>query len=332
MQANAAISNNSTTGAEAVGLRHDWSRDEIRALFELPFNDLLFQAHLLHRRHHNPNEVQKSTLLSIKTGSCSEDCSYCSQSARYDTHVEAERLLGLDEVIASAMDARRNGATRFCMGAAWRSPKGRNFDRVVEMVRAVKGLGMETCVTLGMLEDGQAEILRDAGLDYYNHNIDTSPEYYGEVITTRTFQDRLDTLERVRSAGVNVCCGGILGMGETRDDRAGMLQTLANLESHPESVPLNMLVQVEGTPMFGSDELDPLEFVRTIAVARILMPESTLRLSAGREAMSDELQALCFFAGAGSIFSGAELLTTPNPGEDADDTLFNKLGLAAEGA
>ena len=331
MHTEAASADKSTTTAPGE-LRHDWTRDDISALFELPFNDLLFQAQVVHRRHHDPNRIQKSTLLSIKTGSCSEDCSYCSQSARYDTHVETERLLGLDEVIASALDAKRNGATRFCMGAAWRSPRGRNFDRVVEMVRAVKGLGMETCVTLGMLEDGQAETLRDAGLDYYNHNIDTSPEYYGEVITTRTFQDRLDTLDRVRNAGVNVCCGGILGMGESRDDRVGMLLTLANLEEHPESVPLNMLVQVEGTPMFGSDNLDPLEFVRTIAVARILMPCSTLRLSAGREAMSDELQALCFLAGAGSVFSGTELLTTPNPGEDADDTLFSRLGVAAEGS
>lgn len=308
-------------------IRHDWSREEVLALFALPFNDLLFRAHTLHRRYHNPNEVQLSTLLSIKTGGCPEDCAYCPQSARYNTEVEVEQLMPLDEVISRALEAKAQGSTRFCMGAAWRSPKQRNLDSVIEMVKAVKALGMETCVTLGMLNGEQASQLREAGLDYYNHNIDTSPEYYGDIITTRTFEDRLNTLQNVRDAGINVCCGGIVGMGEEDSDRAGMLQTLANMPEHPQSVPINMLVQVEGTPMAGKDELDPIDFVRTIAVARIMMPKSTVRLSAGREEMSDEMQALCFFAGAGSIFYGERLLTTPNPQEDKDYQLFERLGI-----
>ena len=308
-------------------LRHDWSLDEIRALFAMPFNDLLYRAQTAHRANFDPNQVQVSTLLSIKTGACAEDCAYCSQSAKYDTGLERERLLPLDEVIAAAQAARDKGSTRFCMGAAWRNPTDKNLDKVIEMIRAVRDLGMETCVTLGMLTGAQAQRLRDAGLDYYNHNLDTSPEFYGNVITTRTFQDRLDTLEHVRGAGINVCSGGILGMGETGTDRARMLQELANLPQHPESVPINMLVQVEGTPLHGTDRLDPLEFARTIAVARILMPRSYVRLSAGRTDMSDETQALCFLAGANSIFYGERLLTTDNPGADHDRELFGRLGI-----
>lgn len=308
-------------------IRHDWSREEVQALFDLPFADLLFQAQTIHRRYHNPNEVQLSTLLSIKTGGCAEDCSYCPQSARYDTGVEAERLMPLDEVIAEALKARTTGATRFCMGAAWRNPKGRNFEQVIDMVKAVKGLGMETCVTLGMLDGEQASRLADAGLDYYNHNIDTSPEYYDQVITTRTIGDRLNTLQNVRDAGINVCSGGIVGLGEDVNDRAGMLQTLANMPEHPQSVPINMLVQVEGTPLHGNNDVDPIDFVRTIAVARIIMPLSTVRLSAGRESMSEEMHALCFLAGAASIFYGERLLTTANPQEDRDYQLFEKLGI-----
>ena len=283
-------------------LRNDWSLDEIRALFALPFNDLLFRAQVVHRAHFDPNQVQVSTLLSIKTGACAEDCAYCSQSAKYDTGLEREKLLPLDEVIEAAQAARAKGSTRFCMGAAWRNPTDKNLDRVIDMIAAVRGLGMETCVTLGMLSEAQARRLADAGLDYYNHNLDTSPEFYGNVITTRTFQDRLDTLASVRKAGINVCSGGILGMGETGTDRARMLQELANLPQHPQSVPINMLVQIEGTPLYGNERLDALEFVRTIAVARILMPNSYVRLSAGRSEMSDETQALCFMAGANSIF------------------------------
>ena len=314
----------------AAEIRHDWALDEIRALFALPFNDLLFRAQTVHRAHFDPNQVQVSTLLSIKTGACAEDCSYCSQSAKYDTGLEREKLLPLDEVVEAAQAARAKGSTRFCMGAAWRNPTDKNLDKVIEMITAVRGLGMETCVTLGMLTGPQAERLRDAGLDYYNHNLDTSPEFYGNVITTRTFQDRIDTLKSVRDAGINVCSGGILGMGETSTDRARMLQELANLERHPESVPINMLVQVEGTPLHGSEELDPLEFVRSIAVARILMPESHVRLSAGRSDMSDETQALCFLAGANSIFYGERLLTTDNPGADHDQALFERLGINME--
>jgi biotin synthase len=318
------------TDSTDVTTRHDWSLDDIRSLFALPFNDLLFRAQTVHREHFDPNQVQVSTLLSIKTGACAEDCAYCSQSAKYDTGLERERLLPLDEVIAAAKAAREKGSTRFCMGAAWRNPTDKNLDKVIEMITAVRDLGMQTCVTLGMLTGAQAERLRDAGLDYYNHNLDTSPEFYGNVITTRTFQDRLDTLAHVREAGINVCSGGILGMGETGGDRARMLQELANLPEHPESVPINMLVQVEGTPLHGADKIDPLDFVRTIAVARILMPKSYVRLSAGRTDMNDEMQALCFLAGANSIFYGERLLTTDNPAADHDQALFQRLGISME--
>ncbi|ADE13944.1 biotin synthase [Nitrosococcus halophilus Nc 4] len=309
------------------GLRHDWSTEEVRALLEQPFVDLIHQAQTVHRRHFDPNQVQVSTLLSIKTGGCPEDCAYCPQSARYSTPVKAEPLLPLDEVLATARNAKARGASRFCMGAAWRSLKDRELEPVAEMIVAVKALGLETCVTLGMLGPGQAERLKAAGLDYYNHNLDTSPEFYGEIISTRTYQDRLDTLARVREAGIHVCSGGIVGMGEDRDHRAGLLANLANLPRHPESVPINMLVQVEGTPLAGAPALDPFEFVRTVACARLLMPGSFVRLSAGREAMSDELQALCFLAGANSIFYGEKLLTTPNPTTDHDQQLFERLGL-----
>ena len=309
--------------------RHDWSRDEIEQLFNLPFNDLLFHAQQVHRSHFNPNEVQVSTLLSIKTGRCPEDCGYCPQSVRYDTEVENEPLLPLEQVLEQAKAARARGSSRFCMGAAWRSPKDRDLDQVVEMVKGVKALGLETCLTLGMLTDAQTQRLQQAGLDYYNHNLDTSPEFYGDVITTRTYQDRLDTLQRVRAAGIHVCCGGILGMGEARQDRIGLLQQLANQPQHPESVPINLLVKVEGTPLADAEELDPIEFVRSIAVARIMMPASHVRLSAGREAMSDEMQALCFLAGANSVFYGEKLLTTPNPAADQDQRLFSRLGLIA---
>ncbi|MDH5766846.1 MAG: biotin synthase BioB [Gammaproteobacteria bacterium] len=307
--------------------RHDWTLDEIRALFETSFNDLIFQAHSIHRNHHNPNEVQISSLLSIKTGACAEDCGYCSQSAHHKTELERERLLPLEEVIAKAETAKSNGSSRFCMGAAWRNPTDKNLEKVIEMIQAVKGLGMETCVTLGMLTESQSQRLKDAGLDYYNHNLDTSPEFYGNVITTRTFQDRLDTLSHIRDAGINICSGGILGMGETSTDRASMLQQLANLDPHPESVPINMLVQIEGTPLHGAEKIDPLEFVKSIAVARILMPASQVRLSAGRHEMSDEMQALCFFAGANSIFYGEKLLTTENCETNDDLALFSRLGI-----
>jgi biotin synthase len=310
--------------------RHDWTVEEIEGLFALPFNDLLFRAQTIHREHFDANQVQVSTLLSIKTGACPEDCGYCSQSAKNDTGLEREKLLPLDEVIEAAQAAKAKGSTRFCMGAAWRNPTDKNLDKVIDMIQAVKGMGMETCVTLGMLTDPQARRLKDAGLDYYNHNLDTSPEFYGNVITTRTFQDRLDTLDHVRGAGINVCSGGILGMGESDRDRASMLRSLANMPQHPESVPINMLVQVEGTPLHGADEIDPLAFVRTIAVARILMPGSYVRLSAGRTDMSDEMQALCFLAGANSMFYGERLLTTDNPGADHDQQLFERLGINME--
>lgn len=311
----------------ADGFRRDWTVSEVVALLGRPMNDLIFEAHAIHRQHFDPNRVQLSQLLSIKTGGCPEDCKYCPQSARYDTELKAEKLLEIEAVLAEARAAKANGATRFCMGAAWRSPKERDLDKVCAMVEGVKGLGLETCVTLGMLDAAQARRLKDAGLDYYNHNIDTSPEFYGEIISTRTFADRLDTLGHVRAAGLNVCCGGIVGMGEGREHRAGMLLALANMPQHPESVPINMLVQVEGTPLFGEGALDPFEFVRTVAAARIMMPGSLVRLSAGREAMSDELQALCFFAGANSIFYGEKLLTTPNPAEGRDARLFARLGV-----
>ena len=308
-------------------LRHDWQLTEITDLLELPFNDLLFKAQSVQRENFDPNEVQISTLLSIKTGACPEDCGYCSQSAKHDTSLEKERLLPLQDVIDQAAEAKANGSSRFCMGAAWRNPTDKNLDIVIEMISAVKALGMETCVTLGMLTESQTKRMKEAGLDYYNHNLDTSPEYYDKVITTRSFQDRLDTLEHVRDAGINVCSGGIVGMGEDEKDRASLLQQLANLPQHPQSVPINMLVQVEGTPLFNSDKLDHLEFIRTIAVARIIMPKSYVRLSAGRSEMSDETQALCFFAGANSIFYGDKLLTTENPDENHDLALMKKLGI-----
>jgi biotin synthase len=304
-------------------------RRQALALYALPFNDLLHEAHTIHRRHFDPNRVQRSTLLSIKTGGCPEDCAYCPQAARYHTGVEAEPLLPLGEVVRAARSARENGASRFCMGAAWRGPKARDLEPVLEMVREVKKLGLETCCTLGLLREGQAQQLREAGLDYYNHNLDTAPDFYGEIITTRDYQDRLDTLERVREAGIKVCCGGIVGLGESREQRAGLLAQLAALDPQPESVPINDLVQVEGTPLQDRAKLPWTEFVRTIAVARILMPASVVRLSAGRAAMSEAVQALCFFAGANSIFYGERLLTTGNPDAGRDDALFASLGLQA---
>jgi biotin synthase len=310
-------------------LRHDWTHEEVGTLFALPFPELIYRAQTVHRTHFDPAEVQVSTLLSIKTGGCPEDCAYCPQSAKYDTGVKAEKIMGLEQVLAEARAAKAGGASRFCMGAAWRSPKDRDLEEVCAMVEGVKALGLETCVTLGMLTGAQAQRLRASGLDYYNHNLDTSPEFYGEIITTRTYQDRLDTLGAVRTAGINVCCGGIVGMGEGRKDRIGMIATLANLPQHPESVPINLLVQVEGTPLAGEAPLDPIEFVRTVAVTRITMPKSVVRLSAGREDMSEEMQALCFVAGANSIFYGPKLLTTPNPGRDRDMQLMDKLGLVA---
>ncbi len=308
-------------------IRHDWSDQEIEALFTQPFSDLIFAAQNVHRQHFDPNEVQVSTLLSIKTGKCSEDCAYCPQSVRYDTEVEDEALLELDAVIDAARQAKQNGASRFCMGAAWRRPKDKDLDKVIDMVIAVKDEGLESCLTLGMLTEQQTQRLKEAGLDYYNHNLDSSPEYYNEIITTRTYDDRLETLAHVRNAGINVCCGGILGMGESRGDRVGLMRELANQAPHPESVPINMLVRVEGTPLEAADDFDPIEFVRSIAVARILMPKSHVRLSAGREEMSDEMQALCFLAGANSIFYGEKLLTTPNPSSNHDQQLFNTLGI-----
>ena len=309
--------------------RKRWSVAEVQALFELPFFDLVHRAQMVHRENFDPNAVQRSTLLSIKTGGCSEDCGYCSQSARYDTGLERERLMPIDEVLDNARAAKAKGASRFCMGAAWRGPKDKDLEPVLDMVREVKKLGLQTCVTLGMLKEGQAERLAEAGLDYYNHNLDTAPEFYGQVITTHTMQDRLDTLGEVRSAGINVCSGGIVGMGESRAQRAALIVQLANLPTPPESVPINNLVQIPGTPMAGAGALDPFEFVRTIAAARITMPSSYVRLSAGREQMSDELQALCFMAGANSMFYGERLLTTDNPDADRDDRLFARLGLRA---
>ena len=308
-------------------IRHDWSRDEVAALFALPFNDLLHRAHGVHREHHDPNAVQVSTLLSIKTGGCPEDCAYCPQAQRYDTGVLPQKLLEVDEVLARARAARDAGASRFCMGAAWRGPKDRDIPKVAAIVRAVKDLGLETCATLGLLGDGHAQQLKDAGLDYYNHNIDTAPEFYGEIIHTREYQDRLQTLEQVRDAGLKTCCGGIVGMGESRSQRAGLLQALANLPEHPHSVPINQLVPVPGTPLGNAEKLDPFEFVRTIAVARILMPLSIVRLSAGRQQMGEAVQALCFYAGAGSIFYGEKLLTTGNPDTEHDRALFRRLDL-----
>jgi biotin synthase len=312
-------------------VRHDWTRAEVRALFELPFPELIFRAQRIHRQHFDPTEVQISTLISIKTGGCPEDCAYCPQSAHYQTSVKAEKLMRVDAVVAEARAAKSAGASRFCMGAAWREPKDRDLGKVCEMVAGVKAIGLETCATLGMLTQCQARRLKAAGLDYYNHNLDTSPEYYGAIITTRTYQDRLDTLGHVRDAGIHVCCGGIVGMGESAEDRIGMIVTLANLPAHPESVPVNMLVRVEGTPLASGEALDTIDFVRTIAVARITMPKSVVRLSAGREDMREETQALCFVAGANSIFYGPKLLTTPNPERDRDRRLMDKLGLVPMG-
>ena len=307
--------------------RTDWTRDEIAALFALPFPELMFRAMAVHRRHFDAREVQISTLLSIKTGGCPEDCAYCPQAAQYDTGVKAGKLMDVEAVLADAAQAKAAGASRFCMGAAWRSPKDKDLDAVCEMVAGVKALGLESCVTLGMLTGRQAERLKQAGLDYYNHNLDTSPDYYREIISTRTYQDRLETLENVRKCGLSVCCGGIIGMGESQGDRVGMIHALATLPAHPQSVPINALVQVEGTPLAQAQPLDPIDFVRTIAVARITMPASVVRLSAGRESMSAETQALCFLAGANSIFYGEKLLTTPNPQTHADQALLARLGL-----
>jgi biotin synthase len=304
-----------------------WPISQIQMLLDLPFNDLIYRAQTIHRQFHDPNEIQLSTLISVKTGGCPEDCGYCPQAARYHTGVENQSMLSLDTVVTAAKAAKDHGATRFCMGAAWRGPKQRDIDEVTEMISAVKTLGLETCATLGMLKPGQAEQLSMAGLDYYNHNLDTAPEIYGDIITTRDYQDRLDTLEEIRNAGINVCCGGIVGMGESRHARAGLIAQLANLDPYPESVPINHLVQVEGTPLYGTAALDPLEFVRTIAAARISMSKAMVRLSAGRREMSEAIQALCFLAGANSIFYGDKLLTTGNPEAAQDHALFEKLGL-----
>ncbi|MFT4580615.1 MAG: biotin synthase [Gammaproteobacteria bacterium] len=324
-----AVSTQATSEALAPGFKKIWDRDEVVFLLKQPLNDLLFSAHSVHRNNFDPNEVQLSTLLNIKSGGCPEDCAYCPQSARYDTSVESEPLLDIEVVRNAAKTAKAKGATRFCMGAAWRSPKDRDLDKVIALIEVVKDLGMESCVTLGMLKSEQAARLKAAGLDYYNHNLDTSPEFYGEIITTRTYDDRLDTLAHVRDAGINVCCGGIIGLGETLDDRAGLLMSLANLPQAPESVPINLLVKVAGTPLDDVSNVDPIDMVRMVAVARIMMPKSYVRLSAGREGMDEAAQALCFFAGANSIFYGEQLLTTPNPAADLDRALFKKLGIRA---
>lgn len=313
-------------------IRHDWQTDEVQALFEMPFNDLLFKAQTVHRTYFNPNEVQVSTLLSIKTGSCPEDCKYCPQSAHYNTGLEKQRLMEVEAVLNKAAEAKAKGSSRFCMGAAWKNPNKRDMPYVLEMVKGVKEMGLETCMTLGMLDEEQAGQLADAGLDYYNHNLDTSPEFYDKIITTRTYGDRLDTLQNVRDSGMKICSGGIIGMGERKKDRVGLLAQLANLPVHPESVPINMLVKVPGTPMENVEDLDPLDFIRCLAVARILMPKSHVRLSAGREEMSDEMQAMCFLAGANSIFYGECLLTTPNPEAHKDMQLFARLGIKPEQA
>ena len=322
-------SNNVSPGvaADSAPVQERWTAQHVETLFDAPFSDLLYRAHSVHRCHFDPNAVQLSTLLSVKTGGCPEDCGYCPQAARYHTGVANEEMLSVDQVTAAARLAKANGATRFCMGAAWRGPRQRELERVAEMVKAVRAEGLETCATLGLLKEGQAELLKAAGLDYYNHNIDTAPEFYGEIVTTRTQDDRLQTLARVRRAGIHVCCGGIVGMGEARRTRAALIAQLASMDPYPESVPINNLVQVEGTPLHGTAELDPLEFVRTIACARITMPRAMVRLSAGRQAMPEAVQALCFFAGANSIFYGEKLLTTGNPDVEADQALFAKLGL-----
>ncbi|MPX90446.1 biotin synthase BioB [Salinivibrio sp. VYel1] len=311
-------------------IRHNWTAQEVQALFDKPFMDLLFEAQQVHREYHPANQVQVSTLLSIKTGACPEDCKYCPQSARYRTDVEKERLMEVERVLEAAEKAKASGATRFCMGAAWKNPKQRDMPYLLDMIQGVKGLGLETCMTLGMLDAKQAKTLSEAGLDYYNHNLDTSPEFYGNIITTRTYQERLDTLSNVRDAGMKVCSGGIIGLGESARDRAGLLVELANMPAHPESVPINMLVKVKGTPLENVDDVDPFDFVRIIAVARIMMPKSAVRLSAGREDMNEQMQTLCFMAGANSVFYGCKLLTTPNPDEDADMQLFKKLGINRE--
>ncbi|VWB97486.1 biotin synthase [Burkholderia lata] len=316
----------------AAPVSQRWRVADVVALFELPFNDLIFRAQQVHREHFDANAVQLSTLLSIKTGGCEEDCGYCSQSSHHDTGLKAEKLMDVDAVLDAARAAKANGASRFCMGAAWRNPKERHMPALTEMVRGVKELGLETCMTLGMLEDEQAQELANAGLDYYNHNLDTSPEFYGQVISTRTYQDRLDTLDRVRDAGINVCCGGIIGMGESRRERAGLISQLANLNPYPDSVPINNLVAIEGTPLEGTAPLDPFEFVRTIAVARITMPKAVVRLSAGREQLDDGLQAMCFLAGANSMFYGDQLLTTSNPQSQKDRALFERLGIRSSDA
>jgi biotin synthase len=324
--------NQSVQKVSRLGVRHDWQISQIRELYQLPMNDLLFKAQTIHRQHFEPNQVQTSTLMSIKTGACPEDCAYCPQSGHHNTGLSKEQLVALEKVVAAAKQAKETGATRFCMGAAWRSPRGKDFPVVIEMVKAVKQLGLETCMTLGMLTGEQANELQQAGLDYYNHNLDTSEEYYDQIITTRTFEDRLQTLAHVRDAGMKVCAGGILGMGESVNDRLGLLQALANLPEHPQSVPINQLIAVKGTPLEDAEAIDSFDFVRMIAVARIMMPESYVRLSAGRENMSDEMQAMCFFAGANSIFYGDKLLTTDNPEVDRDIQLFKRLGITAEGS
>jgi len=324
-----SVTDNAAQAASEDKAGGRWSVEQVAALFELPFNDLMHRAQCVHRANFDPNAVQLSTLLSIKTGGCPEDCGYCPQAARYHTNVDAEDMLAVDVVVAAARAAQERGATRFCMGAAWRGPKQRDLERVIGMVKAVRELGMETCATLGMLKEGQAEQLKTAGLDYYNHNLDTAPEFYGEIVSTREQNDRLDTLAKVRAAGINVCCGGIVGMGETRRTRAALIAQLANLDPYPESVPINNLVQVEGTPLYGTAKLDLLEFVRTIACARITMPKAMVRLSAGREEMPEAIQALCFFAGANSIFYGDKLLTTGNPEAERDRALMDRLGIRA---
>ncbi|MGD6738342.1 biotin synthase BioB [Photobacterium leiognathi subsp. mandapamensis] len=311
-------------------VRNNWTVEEVQALFDKPFMDLVFEAQQVHRQYHQPNQVQVSTLLSIKTGACPEDCKYCPQSAHYRTDVDKERLLEVERVLDAANKAKQSGATRFCMGAAWKNPKERDMPYLLDMVKGVKAMGLETCMTLGMITGDQANTLAEAGLDYYNHNLDTSPEYYGNIITTRTYQDRLDTLSHVRDAGMKICSGGIIGMGESSRDRASLLVELANLPVHPESVPINMLVKVKGTPLESAEDVDPFDFIRIVAVARIIMPKSAVRLSAGREDMNEQMQALCFMAGANSVFYGCKLLTTPNPGEDKDMQLFAKLGINSE--
>ncbi|EJN8558190.1 biotin synthase BioB [Vibrio alginolyticus] len=311
-------------------VRHNWTHAEVRDLMEKPFMDLLFEAQLVHRQYQQTNHVQVSTLLSIKTGACPEDCKYCPQSARYTTDIEKERLMEVERVLDAAQKAKNAGSTRFCMGAAWKNPKERDMPHLTDMIKGVKDMGLETCMTLGMLTPDQAKQLATAGLDYYNHNLDTSPEFYGKIITTRTYQDRLDTLSHVRDAGMKICSGGIIGMGESANDRAGLLVELANLPVHPESVPINMLVKVKGTPLEEVDDVEPFDFIRLIAIARIMMPQSAVRLSAGRENMNEQMQALCFMAGANSVFYGCKLLTTPNPSEDKDMMLFNKLGINSQ--